>query len=190
MLNPFATRADAHALAVRMVDVKMGDRFLQVGCAHGGRFGAVAAKVGLSGSAAAIAPDERSAIRARKGAAAAGVLVDVTVAPPMRLPADDGAFDVAVVDDTAGLLGALDPADRTTAASELFRILRPGGRALVIGAARRRGLAALLPRPPVSPQFLAAGGARGALEAAGFKSVRVLAEREGLSFVEGLKGRA
>ena len=84
----------------------MGERFVQIGCAHGGRLGAVAAKVGLSGRAVAIVPDEASAARARKGAAQAGVLVEVEVAPMTALPVDDGAFDVAVVDDTGGLARA------------------------------------------------------------------------------------
>ena len=66
----------------------------------------IAAKVGLSGRAVAVVPDEASAARARKGAAQAGVLVEVEVAPPTRLPLEDGAFDLAVVDDTGGLLGA------------------------------------------------------------------------------------
>ena len=92
----FLKRDNPHSLVVGMTGVKMGDRLLQVGCAHGGRLGAVAAKVGLSGRAAVAAPDESSAERARKGAADAGVLVDVDVAPPTRLPFENDAFDLAV----------------------------------------------------------------------------------------------
>src|SRR5438105_3521290 len=105
MLNPFAKSANAHLLVVGMVGTKMGERFVQIGCAHGGRLGAVAAKVGLSGRAVAITPDEASAGRARKGAAEARMLVEVEVAPMTALPAEDRAFDVAVVDDTGGLRG-------------------------------------------------------------------------------------
>src|SRR5919198_3442584 len=96
-------RQDPYLLVVSMTGVKMGDRLLQVGCAHGGRLGAVAAKVGLSGRAVAIVPDEASAARARKGAAEAGALVDVELAPLTRLPLDSDAFDLSVVDDTQGL---------------------------------------------------------------------------------------
>lgn len=190
MLNPFAKRGDAHMLAVRMVGIKMGDRFLQVGCPHGDRLAALAAGVGLSGRTVVIVPDEGSAARARKGAADAGVLVEIVLAPPTHLTADDAAFDVVVLDDTSGLLATMAPADRAAATGELHRVLRQGGRALVIGTSRRGGLAALLPRAPRNPEFVAAGGPQGALEAGGFKSARVLAEREGLSFVEGLKTRA
>ena len=46
-------KSDPYLLIVGMTGVKMGDRFVQVGCAHGGRMAAVAGKVGLSGRAAA-----------------------------------------------------------------------------------------------------------------------------------------
>ena len=121
MLNPFVKGGDPHLLVVGMVGTKMGERFVQIGCAHGGRLGAVAAKVGLSGRAVAITPDEASAERARKGAAQAGMLVEVEVAPMTALPVEDRAFDVAVVDDTGGLLGAMRPEDRGGLVRELFR---------------------------------------------------------------------
>src|SRR3977135_4027341 len=102
----YLKRQDPYALVVSMTGVKMGDQLLQVGCADGGRLGAIASKVGLSGRAALVAPDEASAKRARKGAEAAGVLVEVEVAAPTRLPGENDAFDLAIVDDTAGLMGS------------------------------------------------------------------------------------
>ena len=185
----FLKKSDPYLLIVGMTGVKMGYRFVQIGCAHGGRMAAVAAKVGLSGAAAVIAPDEASAARARKAAEEAGVLVDVDVAPPTRLPLADGAFDLAVVDDTAGLFGTMRPEDRVAAIRELVRVLRDGGRALVVGAVPRGGLGAVLSRTQNGPPFVASGDANRALEADGFKSVRTLAEREGLVFVEGIKPR-
>src|ERR1043165_5030858 len=106
-LNPFVRRADTHTLLVSMTGVKMGDRVAFIGCAHGPRLAAVAAKEGLAGRAVVGAPDESSADRARRGAENAGVLVEVERAPLTQLPFDDGAFDLAVVDDTAGLFGAI-----------------------------------------------------------------------------------
>jgi len=188
MLNPFQ-RGDPYMLVVGMTGVKMGDRLAQIGCAHGGRLGAVAAKVGLSGRAVAIVPDQSSAARARKGAADAGVLVEIEIAPPTRLPADEGAFDLAVVDDTGGLFGTMRAEDRGAAIRELLRILRPGGRVMIVGAAPRRGLGALLTRAQSGPPFASSGQATQAFQADGFKSVRTLAEREGLVFVEGIKAR-
>jgi ubiquinone/menaquinone biosynthesis C-methylase UbiE len=185
----FLKKSDPYLLIVGMTGVKMGDRFVQIGCAHGGRLAAVAGKVGLSGRAALIAPDESSAARARKAAEDAGVLVEVEIAPPTRLPLADGEFDLAVVDDTAGLFGLLRPEGRVAAIRELVRVLRPGGRVLVVGAVPRGGLGAVLSRTTNGPPFVSSGDALKALEADGFKSVRTLAEREGLVFVEGIKPR-
>src|SRR5205085_8854538 len=72
----FGRRDNPHMLAVGMTGVNMGDRLLEIGCADGGRLAAIAAKVGLSGRAVAVVPDEAAATRARKGAARAGVLVE------------------------------------------------------------------------------------------------------------------
>src|SRR6266550_2837306 len=130
MLNPFRSGSDPHPLVVGMTGVKLGERFAQIGCAHGGRLAAVAGKVGLSGRAVAIVPDEASAARARKGAAQAGVLVEIETAPPTHLPADDAAFDLVVVDDTAGLLAGMSAVDRAGTIRETLRLLRPGGRAI------------------------------------------------------------
>jgi ubiquinone/menaquinone biosynthesis C-methylase UbiE len=185
----FLKRQDPYLLIVSMTGVKLGDQLLQVGCAHAGRLGAVAAKVGLSGRAVAVAPDESSAARARKGAASAGVLVEVEVAPTTKLPLEAGQFDLAIVDDTAGLFGTMRAEDRVASIRELARVLRPGGRVMVVGTAPRGGLGSLLTRTQSGPPFAASGEALTALEADGFKSVRLLAEREGLVFVEGVKPR-
>jgi ubiquinone/menaquinone biosynthesis C-methylase UbiE len=189
MLNPFAKSANAHLLVVGMVGTKMGERFVQIGCAHGGRLGAVAAKVGLSGRAVAIVPDESSAERARKGAAQAGVLVEVEVAPLTALPVEDRGFDVAVVDDTGGLVGAIRADDRGGLVRELFRVLRPGGRVVALGAVPQGGLGGLLKRGPREPSFVTSGALHQLLTAGGFRPVRTLAEREGLIFIEAAKPR-
>jgi ubiquinone/menaquinone biosynthesis C-methylase UbiE len=185
----FLKQDDPYRLIVGMTGVTMGEALVQVGCAHGGRLAAVARKVGLSGRAAVVVPDESSAARARKAAEDAGVLVEVEVASPTRLPLADGEFDLAVVDDTAGLFGLMRPEDRVAAVRELVRVLREGGRVLVVGASPRGGLAAVLSRTRNGPPFVASGDATKALDADGFKSVRTLAEREGLVFVEGIKPR-
>jgi ubiquinone/menaquinone biosynthesis C-methylase UbiE len=186
---PFSRRDDPFMLVVGMTGVKMGDRLAQIGCAHGARLAAIAAKVGLSGRAVAIVPDENAAARARKGAEHAGVLVEVEVASPTKVPLEDGAFDLAVIDDTGGLLGTMRPEERVATIRELLRILRPGGRVMVMGAAARGGFGALLTRAQSGPPFTASGDANLALQADGFSSVRTLAERDGLVFVEGIKPR-
>jgi SAM-dependent methyltransferase len=182
---PLRRKSDPYLLVVGMAGVKLGDRIVQIGCAHGGRLAAIAANVGLSGQAAAVVPDEASAARVRKGAEQQGVLVDIEIAPPTRLPLDAGVFDLAIIDDTGGLLGTMAPEDRGAAVREARRVLRPGGRILVIGALPREGLAGFFSRGPHAPAF----DPRPALEADGFTLTRLLGEREGLRFTEGLNPR-
>jgi hypothetical protein len=74
-------------------------------------------------------------------------------------------------------------ADRDSAVREALRLLRPGGRVMVIGSAPRPGLAALFTRAEPGPRF----DPTPVLQAGGCKAVRVLAERDGLVFVEGMK---
>jgi ubiquinone/menaquinone biosynthesis C-methylase UbiE len=179
-------RENPHALFVGMIDVRLGDRVAQIGCAHGGRMAAIAGKVGLSGRAVAIVPDEASAERARKAAVQAGVLVEIETAPPTELPLEDGSFDLVVIDDTGGLLSRASPDDRAATTKEALRILRPGGRTMVVGAAARSGLGAMLSS---APQHESADPEPW-LRSDGFKAVRRLAERDRLIFVEGLKPRA
>jgi SAM-dependent methyltransferase len=188
-LNPFVRRRESHTLLVSMTGVKMGDRVAFIGCASGARLAAVAAKVGLSGRAVVVAPDDSSATRARKGAENAGVLVEVEVASPTRAPLEDAAFDLAVVDDTGDLFGAMSPDERARTVREISRIVRPGGRIVFVGTSQAAGLARLLARAPEKPSFAFSGEANKALEANGFGSVRTLAEREGQVFIEGIKPR-
>src|SRR5438045_2400132 len=60
------------------------------------------------------------------------------------------------------------------------------GRIVVVERAPRSGLGALLRAgEPPDPHYQSSGGAIAALKAEGFKAVRELAERDGLSFFEG-----
>ena len=189
-LNPFVRRGNPHALVVGMTGVKLGDRLLQIGCADGGPLAAVAAKVGLSGRAVVLVSDDASARRAERGAADQGVLVEVERASGPRLPFGDAEFDLVVFDDTADLVGAMRADDRAAWIRDALRVLRPGGRGMIIGTLPPGGLGALFSRAKTGASFAASGGAAEALEADGFRSVRVLAERDGLVFVEGVKARS
>ena len=182
-MAPFLRKTDPHALAVAMTTVKMGDQLLQIGCADGARMGAIAGKVGLSGRAVTVVPDDNSAVRAKRGAAEAGALVDVCVAPPSALPVEDHAFDLVIIDDTGGLFATMRPEDRVATVREAARVLKPRGRVIVIGAVPRGGLGAIFTRTQSGPLF----DPQPSLEADGFRFVRLLGEREGLKFVEGLK---
>ncbi len=185
LLNPFRRRDDPYTLVVGMTGVKMGDRLVQVGCADPARLAAIAGKVGLSGRAAAVVADQPAGARLEKAASRAGVLVEVTVAPPPRMPVEDGDFDLAIIDDTGGDFTKMDESDRSTTIRETVRVLRPGGRVMVIGSTPRTGLSAALSR-----QSAPSGDPTSALQANGYRTVRVLAERDGYIFYEGMKPRA
>lgn len=187
--NRFAKREAPYPLVVGMTGVKLGDRVLQIGCSNGGPLAAIAAKVGLSGRALAIVPDQASMARAQKAAANLGVLVEVELSSSPRLSVDDAAFDLVIVDDAAGAFSARRPEERAAIIREAARVVRPGGRAMIIGATPPQGISALLSRGPAAPSIAMSGEAASALQAAGFRGARTLAEREGLVFVEGIRPR-
>jgi hypothetical protein len=168
-----------------MTGVRMGEQVLQFGCAHGGRLAAITGTVGLSGRAVAVCLDTESAERARKSAERAGILLEVVMAPPGRAHVDAGTFDLVVIDDTGGMFADLRAEDRVAMVRDAYAALRPGGRVMVIGSAPRGGLGALLHKKAGTPGFNPVAS----LEADGFRTARVLAEREGLQFVEALKPR-
>ena len=175
----FLRKSSLERLPVVMSSVRMGERALQIGVADASLVGAIAAKVGLSGHAAVAVEHERDAEKARRAAAGAGVLADVTVAPFDALPFPADGFDVVVL-HLGGLARPLSASAGLV--SEAYRVLRAGGRLVVIEgggtgfAGRVRG-----------PAPADANATLGALNAAGFKATRVLAEREGYRFIEGLK---
>jgi predicted methyltransferase len=149
--------------------------------------GALAAKVGISGHAAVVTFDERAAERARAAIAEASTLADVSVTSDGSLPGAT-SFDVIVVHSAAGALASLTGDVRTRLLDAAFQSLRAGGRLLAIEAGTRTGLKALLsPAAKIDERYEQSGGTIAAVEAAGFRPVRLLADRDGLRFIEGLK---
>jgi ubiquinone/menaquinone biosynthesis C-methylase UbiE len=180
----FLRKSSLELLPVAMSGVRMGERALQIAIDDASLAGAIAAKVGLSGTAAIAVADDASAAKAREGAAKAGALVDVHVAPLQTLPFADNAFDAVVVHAMGGLLTAMDEAMRVATLREANRVLRSGGRVVIIETGARGGLRGLIGggAAPGDPKATVA-----ALTTAGFRGARVLAEREGYRFVEGMK---
>ena len=185
----FLKQQNPHDLVISMTGVKMGDRLVQIGCADAGRLAAVAGRVGLSGRALAVVPAGSVAARVSHAAARAGVLVEIEIASPTALPLEGSTFDLAVVDDTADFIGDMRPEGEVDTIREIDRILRPGGRVVFIGTSPRGGLGRLFTRSRHEPPLVASGQASALLKADGFLSVRQLADRDGLVFVEAIKPR-
>ena len=104
-----------------------------------------------------------------------------------RWPLEDGSFDVGILDGNALLRG--DAAERASRLAEVRRCVRPSGRVLVIrtvplGLAGRLGFAPTHAGPSGEASTLLR-----ALDEAGFRPTRLLAEREGMTFVEGFGPR-
>jgi ubiquinone/menaquinone biosynthesis C-methylase UbiE len=163
-----------YELAVSMAGVRLGDRILQIGCADMRLVAALGAKVGYTGRACAVDADADLAQRAGQAAERAGVLVEARQAPLDRLPYDDGAFDLVVVRPDGSLAASL-PA-LAPAFAEALRVLRPGGRCLIVADER-------------SPRGAPAEAIR-QLGSHGFRAARLLANREGLAFLEAVKAGA
>ncbi len=87
------------------------------------------------------------------------------------------------------VLNAIEAEARLRSAAEVLRVLRAGGRAVVVEDQRRSRLAGMVRAGMTDPQYARSGGAVHVLDAAGFKAVRTLAERERQIFVEGVKAR-
>ena len=173
-------------LQVAMTGVRMGEKYLQIFCSDAMLTRGLAAKTGLSGMAALAAPDDAHAARATAAAAKVGALIDVKVTPMTTLDWPDATFDMVVVDNTGGSFSDRTAPDRAAALEAARRVLRPGGRVEIIERLPGGGL--FSGAPALSADYVGSGGAEGALQAAGFKPVRTLAEKDGFRFVEGLKG--
>ncbi len=179
LLKASHTRA-MDPLQVSMTGVRMGERFLQVGCHDRALLSGLAAKAGLSGAAAVATLDQASAKKAGAVGVKVGALIDVRPIDGRALPFDSNQFDMIVIDDTNGSFAAIDDATRRQYLRDALRVVRTGGRIEVVeglgggmfrgAVARRQGYDML-----------------GDLAAAGFKPSRLLAEKDGFRFLEGLR---
>jgi SAM-dependent methyltransferase len=180
----FRRTAPGEPLPVTIAAVKLGDRFLSVGVRDPALVAVLAAKAGLTGTACAVDDDEAAVAKAAAAIERDGALAEVTRAPWGMWPYTDSSFDIVLI---WNLLPSLTANERMRSLWEVVRVLRPGGRAIVIEPAPRGGFGAMLSRQTMDADYLAAGGPVQALKDAGFAAVRVLAEVDGTTYVEGIK---
>lgn len=175
------TTVGKEPLAVAMAGIRAGERALQIGLADPVVAQALAVKPGLNGYAAVAVTGRESAERARRMMARSGAVVDVATTDLRSLPFEESAFDVAVLHNRDGLLSRLGPGAGERLCGECRRILRNGGRLVVFERGRPTGLSAVFRSRRIDQ---APSGTIAALEAAGFRAVRLLGERDGLRFLE------
>ena len=171
-------------LAVTMCGVKLGDRLLVIGGSDPPLVAALAGKAGLTGRACVLDASESASQETARAVEREGALIESFTAPWTMLPFEPQAFDVVVI---RNVLRELDGGARLRAAAETHRVLRPGGRSVVVESRQRGRFGGLFQDERADPQYQRSGGATHVLEAAGFRGVRTLAEREGQMFVEGIK---
>src|SRR5512145_3130804 len=87
-------------LQVSMTGVRMGERFLQIGCSDRALLAGLAAKVGLSGTAMVATFDEDEEERTDGVAGKIGALIERQPIARGVLPFESDLFDMVVVDDT------------------------------------------------------------------------------------------
>jgi ubiquinone/menaquinone biosynthesis C-methylase UbiE len=170
-------------LSVSMAGVKLGDRVLIVGCSDPRLIATLGAKAGLTGRACALDEDSRAAEAAERVALKEGALIETFTAPYHAMPFEAGSFDLVLLRD---VMTALDTRGAAVLA-EVLRVLRPGGRCLVVESSRRggSGLSAVFGSRDTTEESAESKALNAALKSVGFVAVRTLAEREGLLFVEG-----
>jgi SAM-dependent methyltransferase len=180
-------RTERFALAIAMTGVQRGERLLLVSD-DAPLVAELASKVGLTGRCQSVVASADAAAVVGTAAAEAGVLLeDIRVAPLPALPVEDGAFDVAVLSAAPSILTRLDAASQIELARSVARALRPGGRMVLVEGQPRTLFGRLRGRPAGLDAFRGRGGAAGLLKDAGFHPVRLLADRDGQRFTEGLR---
>lgn len=134
VLGPLIRSTDAEILA--RDGVAPGDHVLDVGTGPGYLALAAARLVAPDGTAVGIDASPEMIDRARRLAARRGSRADYAVATAESLPFDDDSFDVVV----SRLVFHHLPGDlKKHALYEMGRVLRPGGRLLIVDLAAAKG---------------------------------------------------
>ena len=120
-------RYRAHML--ELTGIAAGQAVLDVGCGTGTLAIGAKKKVGRDGIVAGIDPSPEMIARAKRKTARAGVDIDLIEGAAQDLPFADRSFD-AVLSTT--VIHCLPEAQRGRCFAEMARVLKPGGRLLVV----------------------------------------------------------
>jgi ubiquinone/menaquinone biosynthesis C-methylase UbiE len=160
-----------------MVGPKAGDRIVVVGATDPDLAAEIALVTGLNGTTTVCDPDPAARERVDAAAAKAGALVEFQETSGPSLPVDDASHDVVVL-----LAGRSSDAPRLDL-EEPLRVLRSGGRIVIVDGVRTTGL--FKPRS-VAPR-LEKDDVLQALDRAGTRARRQLADVDGVAYYEARK---
>jgi len=175
--------ASPYQTPLAMIGARSGDRLALVGAATGGLAAELARIAGLNGNVVVVDASEGAGDRVERAARRAGALVEFAAAHAARLPVDDADVDLVVF--TEGL-GSLTGPDRTASLAEARRVLKPGGRLIVIEGSDEAALFGLIHK---TRPGLPVAEVQAALSQAGWSASRVLADTGGVRYVEAMKPR-
>src|SRR5690606_3679172 len=116
-----------------------GERVLDVGCGTGTLAIEIRKRVGSEGVVHGIDASPEMVTLAKEKARTRQLQIDFQVAAAQQLPFEDGAFDAVLC---TMLMHHLPRDQRADAIAEMFRVLAPGGRVLIVDLSREGGLLA------------------------------------------------
>ncbi len=120
-------------MALRELDIRGGESVLEIGSGTGRALSRIAALCGKGGRASGIDISPKMCALARKRLAREGFDAAIACADATKLPYPDSSFD-AVFSSFA--IELFDTADMASVLSESFRVLKPGGRLVIISLSK------------------------------------------------------
>jgi demethylmenaquinone methyltransferase/2-methoxy-6-polyprenyl-1,4-benzoquinol methylase/phosphoethanolamine N-methyltransferase len=117
--------------------IRAGESVLEVGCGTGELTQRARARTGPSGLVCGIDPSAEMIAVARQKAARAGLGIDYRIAAIEALPFADGTFDVVL---SSMMMHHLPDELKTIGLAEVRRVLKPGGRLLIMDMKRSGGI--------------------------------------------------
>jgi ubiquinone/menaquinone biosynthesis C-methylase UbiE len=167
-----------------MIGAKAGDEVLVIGAGDAALAAEIARVTGLNGRLVVVDRAEGARARVEAAAGRAGALVEFEDAPPTMLPIDPDSYRIVVI---ANRLSSLAGSDRAGCCAEACRVLKPGGRLVVIDGARRPGIFGLFSQQSAT---IAEEEVLTLLARSGARAGRRLAAVDAVAYYEALKPRA
>jgi SAM-dependent methyltransferase len=182
-MSLFRSGPSPHQTALAMVGVKPGKTAVVVGAGNGALAAELALITGLNGRTIIVDPRTDAEAMVEAAAARAGALVEFVAGPATAPPVEEACADVVVVNGVLGPSGEDQPA----VAREAVRLIRPGGRVVVLEERPRKSRFGL--GRGRRPAVITGDAICNLLVDTGLRAVRVLAEANDVVYVEGVKAR-